>query len=98
MEKAVQGSDYFRASTHLHQHYLVMLEHRMDQSPVKASKLRRREYSGPTSILPGDLVKIGETREYLRSFLACAGNTESARSARLLIQPLAAPDLLAGIG
>jgi hypothetical protein len=75
-----------------------MLEHRMDQSPVKASKLRRREYSGPTSILPGDLVKIGETREYLRSFLACAGNTESARSARLLIQPLAAPDLLAGIG
>jgi hypothetical protein len=98
MEKAVQGSDYFRASTHLDQHYLVALEHRLDQSPVKAGKLRRREYSGPTSILPGGLVEIGETREDLRGFLACAGGTESARSARLLIQTLAAPDLLAGIG
>jgi hypothetical protein len=74
-----------------------MLEDRLDQSPVKASKLRRREYSGPASILPGDLVKIGESREDLRGFPGCAGDTESARSARLLIQLLAAPDLLAGV-
>jgi hypothetical protein len=98
MEKVVQCSDHFRSSTRLNQHYPVMREHHLDQPLVKASKMRRREYSGPASILPGDLVKVGQPREDLRSFLACTGDTDSARSVPPLIQSLAAPDLLAGVG
>src|ERR1700691_4106837 len=77
VEEAVQGTDHFCASTHLNQHDLIVIEHRLDQSTVKAGKLRRREYSVPASIMPGDLVKIGHPREDLRSFLTCASDKES---------------------